>query len=131
MSETFGQALAAVRMSRPGTTREQLSQSEVAKAAGISHSYISRLERDLRVPSRDTVVLLGQVLQATPAELDRLLTAAGFLPHDPASLLAREPALAAAWRYLHDPLVPERDRADFREMLGMLVQQFTRRRAAA
>ena len=131
MPETFGQVLAALRTSRPGTTREQLSQSELAQAAGVDHSYVSRLERDQRVPSRESVLLFGRVLAATPAELDRLLVAAGFLPQDPARLLDEEPALAAAWHFLHDPAVPDPVRADFREMLALLVQQFTRRRAAA
>jgi transcriptional regulator with XRE-family HTH domain len=131
MAETFGEALAAVRTSRPGTTRDHLSQSELAGAAGFDHSYISRLERGQRAPSREAVLLLGRVLQTTPAELDRLLIAAGFLPQDPAGLLAGEPALAAAWRVLHDPAATDRDRAEFRELLGLLVRQFTRRRSAA
>lgn len=131
MAETFGEALAAVRTSRPGTARDHLSQSELAGAAGFDHSYISRLERDQRTPSREAVLLLGRVLQTTPAELDRLLIAAGFLPQDPAGLLAGEPELAAAWRVLHDPATTDRDRAEFRELLGLLVQQSTRRRAAA
>jgi transcriptional regulator with XRE-family HTH domain len=130
MGETFGQALAEIRSSRPGMTRERLSQSELARAAGVDHSFVSRLERDLRAPSRDTVLLFGQVLAVTPAERDRLLMAASFLPTDPTSLLTGEVALAAAWRFLRDPAVAERDRADFRDMLTLLVQQFVRRRAA-
>ena len=130
MPETFGAALAAVRATRPGATRDQLSQSELARLAGLDHSYISRLEHDRRAPSRDAALLLGRVLGATPAERDRLLVAAGFRPDDPAGLLAGEPALAEAWQILSDPHTPERDRAEFRELLGLLVRQFARRRAA-
>jgi transcriptional regulator with XRE-family HTH domain len=130
MAETFGEALAAIRASRPGTTRDSLAQAELARRAGLDHSYISRLEADLRAPSHEVVLLLGRVLAAPPAELDRLLIAAGDLPRDPTSLLSGEPALVEAWRVLHDSGLPERDQAEFRELLGLLVRQFTRRRAA-
>jgi transcriptional regulator with XRE-family HTH domain len=131
MPETFGEALAALRATRPGAAREQLSQSELAKRAGLDHSYISRLENDRRAPSRDAVLRLGRVLEATPADLDRLLLAAGYAPDDPVGLLADEPEFVAAWRYLRDPAVPDRDRADLREMLAMLVRQFARRRGGS
>jgi transcriptional regulator with XRE-family HTH domain len=118
MAEDFGVALAAARGARG------LSQSRLAVEAGFDHSYISRLEAGKREPSRETVLALAQVLRLEGPDLDRLLLAAGFRPLDDSSLFADEPAIAAAVRLLRDPRVPEPMRANFREVMELLVRQW-------
>jgi transcriptional regulator with XRE-family HTH domain len=118
MTGTFAEELAAARGARG------LSQSRLADAAGFDHSYISRLEAGKREPSRETVMALAGVLRLGPAELDRLLVAAGYRPLDDSNLFADEPAIAAAVRLLRDPAVPEAMRANFRAVMTLLVKQW-------
>ena len=118
MIGSFGQVLAEMR------ARYGASQSRLAHEAGFDHSYISRLEAGKREPSRDTVLAIAEVLEAPQLELDRLLIAAGFRPTDDSSLFADEPAIAEAVRLLRDPRVPEPMRANFREVMSLLVKQW-------
>lgn len=55
-----------------------LSQVRLARHAGISHSYVSRLEAGNRTPTRAAVERLAAALVCTAAERDALLLAAGF-----------------------------------------------------
>jgi transcriptional regulator with XRE-family HTH domain len=118
MPTTFAETLAMFRSQRG------LSQSRLAHEAGFDHSYISRLEAGKREPSRETVAALAEVLELRPVEVDQLLIAAGFRPTDDSSLFADEPALAEAVRLLRDPRVPEVMRANFREVMTLLVRQW-------
>jgi transcriptional regulator with XRE-family HTH domain len=118
MPTTFAEVLATLRTARG------LSQSRLAHEAGFDHSYISRLEAGKREPSRETVAALAEVLELHGVELDRLLIAAGFRPIDDSSLFADEPAIAEAVRLLRDPRVPEPMRANFREVMTLLVKQW-------
>lgn len=70
----FGAALARLR------TERGLSQSRLAHEAGLDHSYISRVERGKREPSRETVLALATVLDSTHRQTDVLLIAAGYRP---------------------------------------------------
>lgn len=118
MTTTFAEVLAEVRNARG------LSQSRLAHEAGFDHSYISRLEAGKREPSRETVLALAQVLELDPRQLDLLLVAAGYRPLDDSNLFADEPAIAEAVRLLRDPRVPETMRANFREVMTLLVKQW-------
>jgi transcriptional regulator with XRE-family HTH domain len=125
MSTSFAAVLAELRALRG------LSQSRLAHEAGFDHSYISRLEAGKREPSRETVMALGEVLELDPPQLDRLLVAAGYRPTDDSNLFVDEPAIAEAVRLLRDPNLPETTRANFREVMTLLVRQWGGRSAAA
>jgi transcriptional regulator with XRE-family HTH domain len=50
-------------------TARKLSQARVAKAAGVSVSYISMLERGQRSPPLETLEALGKALRVSPLSL--------------------------------------------------------------
>ena len=51
-----------IRMLRQERERRGLSMNEVAQRAGLSHSIVSLVERDLRNPSLDTLLRIAEVL---------------------------------------------------------------------
>jgi len=55
-------ALNVIRMLRQERERRGLSMNEVAQRAGLSHSIVSLVERDLRNPSLDTLLRIAEVL---------------------------------------------------------------------
>ena len=66
----FGERLRTLRKARNWT------QSDLARASGLTRSHISRLEAGaIQLPSRDRLHRLAQTLGTTP---DDLLTAAGY-----------------------------------------------------
>ncbi len=75
MQETFGSLLWSSRIS------EQMTMKELSLETGLSISYISRLERNLRTPSVDTVKRLAKVL---PLSVYAMLQAANHEESDPA-----------------------------------------------
>lgn len=98
-----------------------LSQSRLADRAGFDHSYVSRLESGARRPTRDAIGRLATALAVTGPDYDRMLAAAGFLPKDPASLIAEEPAVAAVLQLLGDDTVSPQYRNNVREILSTLA----------
>ena len=52
----FALAIARGRMDK------QMSQRQLAKAVGVSHSYISHVEAGRRWPSLSTLIRIGEVL---------------------------------------------------------------------
>lgn len=60
--------------------RHQLSQTELADASGLDHSYLCRLETGQRKPSRAVLQTICTAMQASPAERTALLLAADFRP---------------------------------------------------
>ncbi len=50
-------------------TRRKLSQQTVADKAGLSVSYISMLERGVRVPPLETLEVVAKALGVPPLEL--------------------------------------------------------------
>jgi len=71
---TFGVEL------RRSRERRALSQSKLAKLAGLDHSYVSRIEAGDRNPSKAAVLLLASAMRCEQAEQDGLLVAARYLP---------------------------------------------------
>ncbi|MGB9592866.1 MAG: helix-turn-helix domain-containing protein [Anaerolineae bacterium] len=58
-----------------------LSQSALAKAAGISPSHLNRIEKGNRnPPPSDKILDIANALRLSPAETDQLLVAAGYAP---------------------------------------------------
>lgn len=72
----FGVTLEAFR------ERAGFSQSKLAELAGFDHSYMSRLERGGRNPTRPAVDRLAAALELDSADTIELTRAAGFLPRE-------------------------------------------------
>lgn len=72
----FGQALRELRETRG------LSLNRLARGAGLTPGYLSRLESGQRHPSYDAVMRLSKALGLTGADQQRLYAAAGYLPPD-------------------------------------------------
>ena len=83
---TFAATLARLRTARG------LNQGQLADASGLDHTYISRLERGTREPSRETVLVLAAALMASDYDRAVLQRAAGYWPDEP------EAAFSIAWR---------------------------------
>lgn len=84
--------------------RRRLSQADLAALAGFDHSYPSRLESQIRRPSRDAIIKLSTALRLSDDERDELLRAAGFASNDPV-----DPAMAVvaeALAILADATIP-------------------------
>jgi transcriptional regulator with XRE-family HTH domain len=86
--ETFAAMLTRLRSSQPGysqgnrfaSAQQILSQSALARMAGIDPAYVHRLERGGKSPSRTVVLALAEVLDISQSETDRFLVAAGLAP---------------------------------------------------
>lgn len=80
----LGQLMRALREAR------RMSQSQLANRAELDHSYISRLERGTRTPTREAIHLIADALDLplTDSNRDRMLAAAGFAPDRLGSLLS-------------------------------------------
>ena len=76
---TFATTLARLRTAR------RLNHRHLADASGLDHTYISRLERGKREPSRETVTVLAGALGLGDLDRARLLRAAGFWPDCPSA----------------------------------------------
>lgn len=55
-----------------------LSQSELARKAGLTYSAISRLEAGTRLPKRKTVESLAKALELSPEETEEFFRQAGY-----------------------------------------------------
>lgn len=51
--------------------RRRLSREELARASGISYSYLSEVERGLKRPSTDVLVKLAMAMEMLPSEMLR------------------------------------------------------------
>lgn len=60
--------------------KQRMTQVEMSHQSGLSKSYISFLESNLRHPSRDVVGKLADILALNAAQRDQLLTRAGYAP---------------------------------------------------
>ncbi|GBD21714.1 putative HTH-type transcriptional regulator [bacterium HR28] len=68
------------RILREYREKHDVSQYRLAKAVGVDHSYISRLESGQRRPSYDIVLSIARALDLQGEEKKTLFAAAGFLP---------------------------------------------------
>jgi transcriptional regulator with XRE-family HTH domain len=59
-----------------------MSQYQFATACGVNHSYISRLERGMRNPTREMVQNFTRVLELNPTQAEYLFKQAGFVYND-------------------------------------------------
>ena len=73
-TKTFGSHLKSLRKS------QKMTQVKVSQEAGISKSYISFLESDIRHPSREVVLKLSAILDLSAEQQDLLLMSANYAP---------------------------------------------------
>lgn len=72
MNYCFGATLKTYR------ERRGISQAKLATAAGLDHTFVSRLESEQRIPSRDTVTKLCEQLDLGEFDTWNLMASAGF-----------------------------------------------------
>ena len=74
---TFGERIKELRQAKG------LTQRDLAKKAGISYAYVSKLETGVMSPPRHKVIqTLAKILGTTDRETDDLFGLAGKIPHD-------------------------------------------------
>ena len=113
----FGETLATFREAR------KVSQSRLALRAGFDHSYISRLERGTRFPTREAIHAIARALELPPNKTARLIIAAGFLPDDAADVLTAEPAVAQLYTALTSDRLPDDVKDRIRSQVVLIVEQ--------
>lgn len=91
--------------------RTGVSQARLARLVRVDHSYVSRLERGERRPSRDLILRIADALSLPAADTSALLASAGFTP----SVL--DPELEALASLLADQRIPEEVRCGLRQVV--------------
>lgn len=102
-------------------TERRLPQNQVAVAAGINNSTLSRLESGERGISRDILDRLCRVLDLTAHEELEVLTAAGFLTEAAAEFLADD-QLVRLGRLLHSPRIASHDADTLRQFVELALR---------
>ena len=116
--EGFGQALRTLR------ERAGLSQSALARKAGLDPSFINRLESGQRSADRAVVEALIGAIDLPPADADRLLAAGGHLPAVFARLGLHDPTLQFVAQILGDEGLSAEDRAAFRQVVELIGRRW-------
>lgn len=120
----FGGYLHELRRERGLTIRH------LAAAAGVHHTYVSKLERgDRQAPEEAVVEALAAALQATPAQLDQLRWRAGLTPRGDGVPGSGDPTLTLVAEALADPGTPEQQRDRLRQGLARVVEEWKGRDA--
>lgn len=116
-STTFGELLSCMRLA------VQLSQTALARAAGVNASYLNRLESgEWATPTHEVVVALARALDATPTERDQLLWLAGHLPQRLQQLAAADATLTAVLNVLTGEQQARSARRSFRSLMEGLAE---------
>ncbi len=90
MLSSFGHLLKDMRL------KHRLTQKELAEAIGVNGSYIARLERDERRPSRKVVMNLARAMKLSPEDTDRLLASAQHLPEGDLARIVEQSGISLA-----------------------------------
>jgi transcriptional regulator with XRE-family HTH domain len=78
------------RVLRDLREKHDMSQTRLAKAVGVDHSYISRLESGQRRPSYDILLAIASALGLATEERKLLFASAGYLlPEEIEAILRR------------------------------------------
>lgn len=114
----FGGYLHELRRER-GLTARQL-----AAAAGVHHTYVSKLERgDRQAPDEPVVEALAAALRATPAQIDQLRWRAGLTPRGDGAPGQDDPTLTLVAEALGDPALAAPARDQLRRVIAQIVAQ--------
>jgi transcriptional regulator with XRE-family HTH domain len=116
--QTFQELLAAHRKSLG------ISQSELARRAEVSPSYINRLERgDREPPSREVVLAIAEGLQLDPVERDRLLLSSGYAREADRKLATEHRLYGLVTEFLQNEAVTEDEITAVASWLEVLLQR--------
>ena len=77
--------------------KQDFTQLELSELANVSTTYISEIERDIRVPSRDVVVRISEALNMPSREA---LALAGYISSDEYEVESDDVVIAAYYRGL-------------------------------
>ena len=114
----FGGYLHELRRERGLTVRH------LASAAGVHHTYVSKLERgDRQAPDEPVVESLARALQATPAQLDQLRWRAGLAPAGTGAPGQDDPTLTLVAEALGSGALSSTGRDRLRQAIAQAVQQ--------
>jgi transcriptional regulator with XRE-family HTH domain len=114
----FGGYLHELRRERGLTVRHR------AAAAGVHHTYVSKLERgDRQAPDEPVVEALARALQATPAQLDQLRWRAGLAPAGTGAPGQDDPTLTLVAEALGSGALSATGRDRLRQAIAQAVQQ--------
>jgi len=82
--------LAFPRILRELREKHDMSQARLARAIGVDHSYISRLESGQRRPSYDVILAIASALSLDTEERKLLFASANYLlPEEIEAILRR------------------------------------------
>jgi transcriptional regulator with XRE-family HTH domain len=116
----FGGYLHELRRERGQTIRQ------VAAAAGVHHTYVSKLERgDRQAPEEAVVEALAAAVGATPAQLDQLRWRAGLAPRGAGAPGQDDPTLTLVAEALGDPSLTDRERDFLRQGIAQVARRAT------
>ena len=90
MLSSFGHLLKEFRL------YHGLTQKTLAQAIHVNGSYIARLERDERRPSRRVVTSMARAMQLSADDTDRLLASAQHLPEGDLTRLIEQSGVSLA-----------------------------------
>jgi transcriptional regulator with XRE-family HTH domain len=109
--------------------RANLSRWELARTAGINHSYVTRLESgDRGYPSRQITASLACGLRLSAQEADQFMALAGYLPPSLQKLGGDDTTIAALVAALTDDTLPPEDRANLRAIVEVVCSKWTKGR---
>jgi transcriptional regulator with XRE-family HTH domain len=113
----FGGYLHELRRERGLTVRQ------LAAAAGVHHTYVSKLERgDRQAPDEPVVEGLARAVEATPAQLDQLRWRAGLSPRGSGAPGQDDPTLTLVAEALGDGSLSPAARDRLRQAVARAVQ---------
>lgn len=118
--ESFGSLLRALR------EQKGISQSALARRAGLDPSFVNRLESGQRGAERSVAETLIEALEISPTEGDRLLAAGGHLPALFARLGLQDETLQLVARILTDDRLSPDDRDEFRRVVEAIGRRWQR-----
>lgn len=101
-----------------------LTVRRLAAAAGVHHTYISKLERgDRQAPDEPVVEALAAALGATPAQIDQLRWRAGLRPRGAGAPAPDDPTVTLVAEALGDPSLQDAARDRLRRAIAQAVME--------
>lgn len=105
-----------------------LSQAALSRLASIDPAYVNRLERaaptSTNIPSRKVTLLLAEALNASDADTERLLMAAGHAPESIMRAGRWEPVIGEIVDVLADSRLSVTDLEEFRDLLRIVTAKW-------
>lgn len=100
-----------------------VSQSALARQAGVSPSYVNRLERGERTPpSREVVLRIAAALGLDAVERDRLLLSGGYAREADRAAPTEHRLYGLVTAFLEHDAVTDRDIGALEEMIELLLR---------